>query len=124
MKIVILLLLNKNVSSSIFELFSVYLIGNDSIELLIFFIILKILLLIIIDEIIYEKINNNLILFHNCGCFSQISNGFIAYLIIIFLAQKISLKIKIPKISKIKLQIKINIFLILFILPKSLFFYF
>ena len=41
MKIVILLLLNKNVSSSIFELFSVYLIGNDSIELLIFFIILK-----------------------------------------------------------------------------------
>ena len=52
MKIVILLLLNKNVSSSIFELFSVYLIGNDSIELLIFFIILK--LYIIVTKILFK----------------------------------------------------------------------
>ena len=49
-------------------------------------ILIIILLLIIIEEIIYEKTNSNLILFHNCGCFSQISNGFIAYLIIIFFA--------------------------------------
>ena len=49
MKIVILLLLNKNVSSSIFELFSVYLIGNDSIELLIFFIILIVLAIVLVS---------------------------------------------------------------------------
>ena len=49
MKIVILLLLNKNVSSSIFELFSVYLIGNDSIELLIFFIILIVLAILLVS---------------------------------------------------------------------------